>query len=292
MINNPTEHRTPIQMRFSTSSALRYRRRLFGLVALIACFTSPSLNAGDPGNSDLVTKVYLDITGIAGDVTDPKFEGQIEVVSYSWGTTIGDAGEMSLVKHIDSSSPALLLLVATGNSSRAATLSVVQTVNGAVASNMKIVMRTVLITSVATQAETEAITLSFQGSKVTSKNGGIVDTDPVIDIYLDINGIAGDVTDPGFEGQIEVVSYGVTATSGPGEMSLIKYIDSSSPSILALVASGSSLKAARLSVVHTVNGAIYSSMTIDLRDVIITSVVLGSETESVSLSFQRSKVTQ
>ncbi|MEO6221647.1 MAG: type VI secretion system tube protein Hcp [Vicinamibacterales bacterium] len=252
---------------------------------------SPSLRGGELGRSDLVTTVYLDITGVAGDVTDPGFEGQIEVVSYSVSATSGP-GEMSLIKYIDSSSPALLLLATTGNYVGAATLSVVQTVNGAVASSMKIDMRNVLITSVVTGSETEAVALSFQRSKVKTKNGGIVDTDPVIGLYLDIKDIPGDVTDPGFEGQIEVVSYSLSATTGPGEMSLIKYIDSSSPRLFAIATSGSQLKAARLTVVQTVNGAIYSSMTIDLRDVIITSMVTGSETESITLSFQRSKGTQ
>jgi type VI protein secretion system component Hcp len=279
-------------MRLSPSSALRHRRRLVGLAALMACLASPALHAAGPADADLVTKVYLDIRGIAGDVTDAGFEGQIEVISYSSTTTAGDAGEMSVTKYIDSSSPALHLQAATGTYSKSATLSVVQSVNGAVASSMTIDMRNVLITSVATGADTEAVTLGFQASKVKNKNGGLIDTEPVAGIYLDISGVAGDVTDPGFEGQIEVISYSWTPTSGPGEMSIIKPIDSSSPLLLAIAASGSPVKAARLSVVHTVNGAIYSSLTIDLRDVMITSVVTGGETEAITLGFQRSKVKQ
>jgi type VI protein secretion system component Hcp len=84
----------------------------------------------------------------------------------------------------------------------------------------------------------------------------------------------------------------VTATSGPGEMSLVKYIDSSSAGLLGLATSGTPLKAARVTVVQTVNGALYSKTTIDLRDVLITSVVAGSGTESITLSFQRMKITQ
>ena len=270
------------------TAALRYRRRLFGLVALIACVASPSLHAGELESSDLVTKMYLDITGIAGEVTDSKFEGQIEVLSYI-GTTTGGPGEMSLTKNIDSSSPDLLLLVATGNHSRAATLSVVQTVNGAVAASMTIEMRTVLVTSVVNGGDTESITLNFLASTVRTKHGGI-DTNPISDMYLDIEGIAGEVTDPGFEDQIAVLSYSWTATSGPGEMSLTKYIDSSSPRIFAIVASGTPLKTARLSVATTVNGKIYSSV-IDLRDVLITSVAPGGGlTETITLIFQQSKV--
>ena len=233
--------------------------------------------------------MYLDIPGIAGEVTDAKFEGQIEVLSYS-GTTTGGSGELSLTKPIDSSSPDLLLLVATGNYVQSATLTVVQTVNGAVASSMTIEMRTVLATGVVNGGLTESVTLSFLTSKVTTKNGGI-DPDPVSGIYLDINGIAGDVTDPGFEGQIEVLSYSGTTTGGPGEMTIIKHIDSSSPRIFEIVASGTLLKAARLTVATTVNDKIYSS-TIDLRDVFITSAGIGGETETITLSFLRSKVTQ
>jgi type VI protein secretion system component Hcp len=271
------------------SNLLRDQRRLFGLVALIACFASPSLKAGDIENADLVTKVYLDIKGIPGEVTDPGFEGQIEVLAYS-GTTTGGPGEMSLTKPIDSSSPALFLLVATGELLKAATLTAVQTVNGTIASSMRLDMQNVLITSVAHAGDTEALTLSFQGSKVKTKNGGIVDTDPVISRYLDIKGIPGDVTDPGFEGQIEVLSYSVSATGGPGEMSLTKPIDSSSPALFFLVATGDLLKAATLTVVQTVNGTIASSMKIDMQNVLITSVAHAGDTEALTLSFQRSKV--
>jgi type VI protein secretion system component Hcp len=153
-------------------------------------------------------------------------------------------------------------------------------------------MRDVLVTSVTALDGREAVGLSFQDSKVTTKHGGIVDTEPVTGMYLDIKGITGDVTDPGFEGQIDILAYSWIATSGPGEITLTKNIDSSSAAIFAIVVSGTPLKAARLTVAETVNGRVYSSMTIDLRDVMITSVVTGGETESITLSFQRSKITQ
>ena len=268
---------------------MSYTLRLFGLVALIACLAGPSLNAGGVGTSDLVTKVYLDLPGIPGEVTDPGFEGQIEVISYSWTETSGP-GELSLTKPIDVSSPLLLGLVISGNLLKAARVSAVQTINGAFYSSTTIDLRDVMVASVVNGGVTESVTLGFLRSKVTTKNGGIGGTDPVTSMYLDIRGIPGEVTDPGFEGQIEVLSYSWIETSGPGELSLTKPIDVSSPLLLGLVVSGNPLKAARLSVVETINGKVYSRTTIDLRDVFITSVVNGGVTESITLSFQRSKV--
>ena len=166
---------------------------------------------------------------------------------------------------------------------------------------MLIDLRDVLVTGVQTAGETEAVAMSFGRSKVTYKNGGVVTADPVTKIYLDIKGVPGDVTDRGFVGQIEVISYswdapnvGVAGT-GPGaagEISVLKYIDSSSPLLLSYAALGAQLKAATLKVVQTVDGAIVSLMILDMRDVMITSVVSGSETESVSLGFSWSKVTR
>jgi type VI protein secretion system component Hcp len=276
---------------FPMSYAYFDRRRLIGLIALIACIASPSLKAGGTGNADLVTNYYLDIDGVTGEVTDPGFEGQIGVLSYSV-TGTGGPGEMSLTKPIDSSSPALVLLVATGQVLQTATLTAVQTVNGKVTSSTTIEMQNVLLTSLVHAGDTEALTLSFQASTVKTTHGGIGDSDPVISMYLDIKGISGDVTDRGFEGQIEVLSYSVSGAGGPGEMSLTKPIDSSSPELLLLVATGQLLKTASLTVVESVNGKVASRMRIDMQNVLLTSIAHTGDTEALTLSFQRSKVTQ
>jgi type VI secretion system secreted protein Hcp len=203
---------------------------------------------------------------------------------------VEEAGELSLIKYIDSSSATLLSYVSSGINLKSATLTVVQTVNGTIAGSTVIDLRDVLITSVVAQSEMEMLTLSFEHNKVTSRKGGIVSGNAVIKTYLDIKGIAGDATDPGFEGQIEVLSYSWGATDD--SLSLLKYIDSSSPTLFSYVSRGTPLKAATLRVVERVDGVIESVVTIDLRDVLITSVVTGGDTESITLSFQRSKVSK
>ena len=280
-------------MRLRIISALARYGRFLAMVAAFAWVTGPSLSAAE-------TKMYLELKGIAGDVTDTGFEGQIEILSYSGGPTIaeigsgsGEAGEMSLTKYIDSSSPELLSLVLSGDHLKEATLRVVRTISGDFDSMMIIEMRDVLITGVQSASETETITLGFKRSKVT----GTLNTDPVTKMYLEIKGVSGDVTDPGFEGQIEVLSYsGISGSGsgGAGELSLIKYVDSSSALLFSLSNSGTYLKIVTLRVVQSVSGAIESITTIDLRDVLVTGVQSGSgtnpTTEAITFDFARSKV--
>jgi type VI secretion system secreted protein Hcp len=278
-------------------SALRLHRHFLRLLVAIASLAGARLSSAEALNTDPVTKIYLEMDGISGDVTDPGFEGQIEVISYSWGANPGvsgssraEGGEISFTKYLDSSSAKLFLVATSGNQLKAATLRIVQMVDGAVDSMMTIDLRRVIITAVQIAGETESITLSSERSKIT----GTVNTEPITKIYLDIKGIAGDVTDPGFEGQIEVISYS-WGVGGPGlgeagEISLIKYIDSSSANLLSIANSGEYLKAAALRVVQTVNGAIDSMTITDLQDVLITAVVIANETEAITLTFERSKI--
>ena len=51
------------------------RARFLALVAIVACLLGVHCNAAD-------TKIYLEIKGISGDVTDRGYENQIAVVSY------------------------------------------------------------------------------------------------------------------------------------------------------------------------------------------------------------------
>ena len=72
---------------------------------------------------------FLKLDGITGESTDNKHKGEIEVLSFSWNIkqpiTIGSEGggagagkaevsDFTIVKHIDKSSPVLMVAVCTG----------------------------------------------------------------------------------------------------------------------------------------------------------------------------------
>jgi type VI secretion system secreted protein Hcp len=71
---------------------------------------------------------FLKLDGIAGESTDSKHKGEIEVLSFSWNikqTLVTDGGggggagkaqvsDFTIVKHIDKSSPVLMVAVCTG----------------------------------------------------------------------------------------------------------------------------------------------------------------------------------
>jgi type VI secretion system secreted protein Hcp len=72
---------------------------------------------------------FLKLDGIAGESTDSKHKGEIEVLSFSWNikqpiTISSDGGgagagkaqvsDFTIVKHIDKSSPVLMVAVCTG----------------------------------------------------------------------------------------------------------------------------------------------------------------------------------
>jgi len=142
------------------------RARFLAVVAIVACLLSVPCNAAD-------TKIYLEIKGAAGDVTDRGYENQIAVVSYDLIPPPGGGGSMSLIKYVDSSSSILTLLAATGEAIRRAILRVVQSTNGKTDSKTTIDMRDVFISSVHVSGNTtgglplESVSLSF--AKVTQK---------------------------------------------------------------------------------------------------------------------------
>jgi type VI secretion system secreted protein Hcp len=128
--------------------------------------------------------------------------------------------------------------------------------------------------------------LGFPGSAAETK------------IYLDIPGVSGDVTDRGYQNQIEIISYSyVLDLNGGGSMTVVKYADSSSPSLFALTIAGTILKRATLrDVLVGSDGKVDTKRTIDLRDVLISSYQTGGSgggeipTESVTFNFAKVSV--
>jgi type VI protein secretion system component Hcp len=135
------------------------RARFLARVACVAGLLGVLSNAAD-------TKVYLEIKGVAGDVTDRAYENQIAVLSYDLTPAPGGGGSMSLIKYVDSSSPILTLLATTGEVIRRAILRVVESTDGKKDAKLTIDMREVLISSVqvtgnSTGAPLESVSMNF-----------------------------------------------------------------------------------------------------------------------------------
>ena len=146
-------------MNLMTLSVEGSRARFLARVACVAGLLGVLSNAAD-------TKIYLEIKGVAGDVTDRRYENQIAVLSYDLVPAPGGGGSMSLIKPVDSSSPTLMLLAATGEAVRRAILRVVESTDGKKDAKLTIAMRDVLISSVhvsgnSTGGPVESVSMNF-----------------------------------------------------------------------------------------------------------------------------------
>jgi len=80
--------------------------------------------------------MFLKVAGITGESTDAKHKGEMDVLSWSWGTSDGTAQtkrgkapsaciqDLALVKPVDSASPSLIMMSVTGDVVSDATLTV------------------------------------------------------------------------------------------------------------------------------------------------------------------------
>ena len=145
--------------------------KLFGILCLAAVLVALPASAA--------INMFLDITGIPGESTDPTHTGQVDVLAWSWGMSnpgvAGGAGggaskanfqDLSLTKYVDKASPLLMLHCANGAHISKATLYVSK--SGATNSEyIKIILTDILVTSVSTGGSggedklTENISLNF-----------------------------------------------------------------------------------------------------------------------------------
>ena len=113
---------------------------------------------------------FLKIAGVAGESTDDKHKGEIELESFSWGqSNLGSAGhgtgggsgkvsqqDMTFTKRIDKSSPVLMIACATGQHFKEALLTA-RKAGGTQQEYLKIKMEEVLVSSYQTTASTGAV---------------------------------------------------------------------------------------------------------------------------------------
>lgn len=98
-----------------------------GVVATGMLATTTAVAASD---------IFLKITNVVGESQDDKHKGDIDVMSWSWGQSAGDAKvkkgtlpamciqDLHFVKRTDSASPALIMLGVTGQTAPDAVLTV------------------------------------------------------------------------------------------------------------------------------------------------------------------------
>jgi type VI secretion system secreted protein Hcp len=103
-----------------------------GLVAAGLVATSVASSTSVVSASDM----FLKIAGIKGESMDEKHRGEIDVLSWSWGTATGTGKvkrgtipsqciqDLQLTKYVDSSTPDLITLGVTGDIAKEATLTV------------------------------------------------------------------------------------------------------------------------------------------------------------------------
>jgi len=126
---------------------------------------------------------YLKIDGVSGESTAEGHKGEIDVESYTWGesntTTSSQTGaaagrvkmqDLAVMKHLDKSSPTLMLMVASGQQIKTATLSIESGPNGTPVGEIK--LQDVIVSAFDTSKQSSA-TSTFVGEQVSLTFGKI-----------------------------------------------------------------------------------------------------------------------
>jgi type VI secretion system secreted protein Hcp len=203
---------------------LKSRASVLAAVLLVMFGYSTSLRAA--------VDMFLDITGIPGESTDPIHTNQVDVLAWSWGmynsgtTRSAVAGKstfqyLNLTKYVDKASPLLMLHCANGGPISKVTLYVRKA--GVIPIEyIKLQLTNVLVSSVSTGGSggedklTENISLNFaklQLDYIPTKPDGSADTP--FSFRWDIPGISGTVISP-VGGLISTLTY----TNGAPKASL------------------------------------------------------------------------
>ncbi|MEM1436266.1 MAG: type VI secretion system tube protein Hcp [Pseudomonadota bacterium] len=132
-----------------------------------------------------------------------------------------------------------------------------------------------------------------------------------VDIFIKIEGIKGEAQDASHKEEIDVLAWawggsqsGNTHIGGGGgagkvnyqDLSLTKYVDKSSPTLLQFMTTGKHVPSANL-VVRKAGEKPLEYIKLDLKDIIISSVSTGGSggedrlTENVTLNFREFKIT-
>ena len=133
----------------------------------------------------MAVDMFLKIEGIKGEAQDHKHKDEVDVLSWSWGMTqsgtmhMGGGGgsgkvnvqDLSVTKYVDSASHALMLNCCNGKHIPEATLCVRKAGGKGPVEYIKITMKEIIVTSVASAGSggedrlTESITLNFSHYK-------------------------------------------------------------------------------------------------------------------------------
>jgi type VI secretion system secreted protein Hcp len=122
--------------------------------------------------------LFLAIDGIKGESTDKGHKGEIELRSFSFGTTGGGTsakvhvGDLVIVKTVDKSSPKLFQAAATGKHFPTATISLAKKSKGKKVDYLKFTMKDLIVTSIKptspqSDKPSEQVSMSFAKINVT-----------------------------------------------------------------------------------------------------------------------------
>ena len=133
-----------------------------------------------PANLIASSDMFLKMDGVMGESADAKHKGEIDVLSWSWGESAGTARvkkgvlpsaciqDLSLMKQVDSSTPALIMNTMIGQVSPTAVLSIRKSGEQGV-EFLRLTMKNVTISAYQTSGSaggddrpTESVTLHFE----------------------------------------------------------------------------------------------------------------------------------
>jgi type VI secretion system secreted protein Hcp len=145
--------------------------------SVVGAVLAGSLAATQPVRA--AVDMFIKISDIKGESSDDKHKGEIDVLSWSWGTARGGAAAgkatvnaLVITKYIDASSPILFQQVIQGKTLSEATF-VIRKAGGRPLEYVKIRLKNVVVTSVkpggsgGQDRHTEEVSLTFSGADYT-----------------------------------------------------------------------------------------------------------------------------
>ena len=132
------------------------------------------------GAATAAVDMYLKVDGVTGESQDAKHKGEMDVLAWSWGQSVGAITgrgarpdvciqNLSLTKYIDSASPDLIMKNLIGEVARTAVLTIERPATiGAPSVYLKLTLNNVTVTSYSTGGSggedrlTENVTLKFE----------------------------------------------------------------------------------------------------------------------------------
>jgi type VI protein secretion system component Hcp len=218
---------------------------------------------------------YMNFEGVAGESNPPGAPGSIAIDSLGLGSATAE-----ITKPVDSTSSAIAQAEGSGTPFSSATVLFYDDPNTASAPDASLVLNQVLVSGIQT------VTL---GSRL-SENVSLVYATPSVSMFLELPGVTGESSAPGFSGLIAVQSVSLSSNG----FSVVKALDSTSTALSLAALNANPFATASLLFYTNILGETHPDFSLVYQQALVSQIVTASggerPTESVTFVAANSTV--